>query len=145
MHIASLPISCIKYFVNSDSDDNYVTDWILMTLVVHYIIASYIGALGIPWTIVFELLPTEARGLIGPLLIGFGYSLMGLQFKLYPIVLQWGHIWILFLFFTIVSLVGTIFTQYCIPETKGKSLYEIEMYFSKNRINKGQPDSQNKA
>ena len=35
------------------------------------------------------------------------------------------------------SLVGVVFTFFCIPRTKDKSMYELEMLFVKKRGNEG--------
>lgn len=35
----------------------------------------------------------------------------------------------IFIFYGMVSLLGIVFVHFCLPETKGKSLQEIENYF----------------
>ena len=54
-----------------------------------------------------------------------------LVLKLYPNMLEAMNKHGLFMFYAVMSLVGTIFVAIFLPETQGKTLGEIEEYFAK--------------
>jgi MFS transporter, SP family, arabinose:H+ symporter len=96
-------------------------------------IASFAFSLGpIPWIIISEIFPTHIRGRavsIGTFAIWGTNFLVGLLFPLMhnsEIPGPGGS----FLFFAFCCLLAFLFTLKYIPETKGKSLEEIEKIFS---------------
>lgn len=130
MVVTGLPISILTHFTPVH-DDLRPADWLLMSFFLTYVLVSSIGILGIPWTIIFELLPTNARGLVGPLVVGFGYTMMALHLQFFLDIIDHGHVATVFLFYSILAVVGTVYIKKCLPETRGKSLYEIETFFNK--------------
>ena len=57
------------------------------------------------------------------------YFLSFLAIKSYPSMLQLMGNEMIFLFYGMISLLGTVFVYRILPETKGKSLQEIENLF----------------
>jgi facilitated trehalose transporter len=50
--------------------------------------------------------------------------------KIYPYLNHWIDRHGAFILYGIISILATIFFYFCLPETKGKTLQEIEDYFS---------------
>uniref|UniRef100_A0A7M4EIY3 Solute carrier family 2 member 6 n=1 Tax=Crocodylus porosus TaxID=8502 RepID=A0A7M4EIY3_CROPO len=79
----------------------------------------------ITWLLMSEILPLKARGVASGLcvvvswLTAFGLEAFGLEVP--------------FLFFAFISVMNLIFTGCCVPETKGRSLEQIESYFRTGR------------
>jgi MFS family permease len=100
-----------------------------------------IGLLGIPWSITAEMYPQTIRSIGHSISFSLANILMFAAVQCYrpllyilggPHAIQW--------FFALFSIIGFFFGLFCLPETYGKKLSEIEAYFekkspAKNRIN----------
>jgi len=97
-------------------------------------IASYsTGIAAVAFTLASELVPLQVRG------IGMGLSMFvnwamsaltaGLFSSYEAVVRPWGAFWL----FSVACLTFAIFVAIFIPETKGKSLEEIERVFTKRK------------
>lgn len=94
-----------------------------------YIVGFSLGWGPVPMLVMAEVFPAKARGVAGGMasfaswssafLITYGFSYM--QSMLGP----HGAFWL----FAALCLVGVIFVWIKVPETKGKSLEDIELYF----------------
>ncbi|XP_046387460.1 facilitated trehalose transporter Tret1-like [Ischnura elegans] len=105
--------------------------WIASAFVLVHVCTSALGVMVIPWTLIGELLPAEARGLGGGLSVCIAYAFMFGAVKGFPEAQNAiGGTKSLFLFFSASSFVGVVFLLLCIPETLGRSLHEIENHFS---------------
>ncbi|KAL0884084.1 hypothetical protein ABMA27_016104 [Loxostege sticticalis] len=94
-----------------------------------YIIVSNMGISPLPWNMVGELFASETKGL------GSGISVMMtsvaffVTIKAAPYMFQSiGHNGA-YLFYGVSTLLGTIFLYFFLPETKGKTLLQVEDYF----------------
>ena len=90
---------------------------------------SSIGMGGLPWIITSEIVPLKIRGFGVGIVTCFSYVFViiitGLFRNYEDAVHSWGAFWS----FAIVCFVGIIYVAVFIPETKGKSLEEIERSF----------------
>ncbi|KAK0166301.1 hypothetical protein PV328_004734 [Microctonus aethiopoides] len=107
--------------------------WILLCVILFYVFTSSFGFAVIPWTLIGELLPISFRGIGGGFMVSFAYIVMFIVVQNYPNAIVTLGPENIFLFFGIMSLIGTIVIYYFLPETLGKSLTEIEKYFSTNK------------
>jgi len=105
----------------------------LQPLAITAMITFMIGATAwgaVPWLIASEIIPLRVRGVgigIGACFNWLFTMIMLLSFGSYQdAVKPWGA----FLSFAIISLLSSIFVIAFVPETKGKSLEEIEQYFN---------------
>ena len=105
--------------------------WMTTAFLLIYIITSTFGFLTIPFTMLPEMFPQRVRGLTAGITVCLAYLLSFTAIKLYPSMLSWMGNGMVFLFYGIVSLFGTFFVHFILPETKGKSLQEIENLFKK--------------
>lgn len=98
-----------------------------------YIFASTLGFLVIPFAMVGEVFPTKVKDILSGLTTCIGYIFSSITIKTYPDMLDTMGKHGVFLFFAVVSLIGTVFIVIFLPETKGKTLREIEDMFSKKK------------
>lgn len=105
--------------------------WISTFFLLAYIVTSTFGFLTIPFTMLAELFPQRVRGVTAGLTVCLAYFLSFIAIKVYPSMLLIMGNEFIFLFYGLVSLLGTVFVYYILPETKGKSLQEIENLFKR--------------
>jgi SP family arabinose:H+ symporter-like MFS transporter len=105
----------------------------LLLLFILGFIACFASSLGpIPWVIIAEIFPNKLRGLamsISILVLWFGVVLIT---QLFPILINQAGGALTFWIFGINALVLLVFTYKWIPETKGKTLEEIEKSWVSN-------------
>lgn len=75
----------------------------------------------------------RVRGLTAGITVCMAYFMSFLVIKSYPSMLSWMGNGMIFLFYALISLLGTLFVHLVLPETKGKSLQEIENLFKEKR------------
>jgi MFS transporter, SP family, arabinose:H+ symporter len=96
-------------------------------------IASFASSLGpIPWVIISEIFPTKTRGIamsIAILMLWVGVVLIT---QLTPVLLKEAGGAVTFWIFGGNAILLWLFTYKMIPETKGKTLEEIEKYWLKH-------------
>lgn len=104
-------------------------DWLPGVLVIGFFFFATLGFLTLPFAMIAELFPQRFRGFGSGLTIFAGYTMSFVIIKLYPDMIEIMGNGILFMFYGTVSLVGIGFVYFVLPETKGKSLQEIEERF----------------
>lgn len=102
-------------------------------IIIVYIFSCTLGFLTLPFAMIAEIYPQRIRGFAAGLTVFAGYTMSFIIIKLYPTLVATLGTTTVFTFFGIVSFFGIFFVYYFLPETKGKSLQEIEAYF----INRG--------
>ncbi|XP_049845304.1 facilitated trehalose transporter Tret1-2 homolog isoform X2 [Schistocerca gregaria] len=107
--------------------------WIPIVSLLLYILASTIGFLTLPWAMIGELFPADVRGLASGLTTCMAYVFSFVALKIYPDMLRAFTKQGVFFFYGAVSLLGTIYVILFLPETKNKTLAEIEEYFTKSK------------
>lgn len=107
----------------------HISPFISLGLMAFYIVVSSMGISPLPWNMVGELFASETKG------IGSGISVMMTSVAFFATVKSApamfhsiGHHGT-YLFYGISTLLGTIFLYLCLPETKDKTLLQIEEYF----------------
>lgn len=105
--------------------------WISTFCLLAYIVTSTFGFLTIPFTMLPELFPQRVRGVTAGLTVCLAYLLSFIAIKVYPSMLLIMGNELIFLFYGLVSLLGTVFVYFILPETKGKTLQEIENLFKR--------------
>jgi len=100
-----------------------------ITAIIFYIIGYSIGWGAIPWLMAPELIPMRVRGAGVGIATCFNWIcaaiVLGFFGNYENLVKPWGT----FLTFAVFSLLSVIFVVVFTPETKGKSLEEIELHF----------------
>ncbi|XP_050450136.1 facilitated trehalose transporter Tret1-2 homolog isoform X1 [Cataglyphis hispanica] len=111
--------------------DNGVTPVACMML---YIITSTLGYLVIPFAMVGEVFPSKVKDILSGVTVAIGYIFSAITVKTYPDMLRLMSMHGVFLFFAIISFIGVVFILLFLPETKGKTLREIEDMFCKKKV-----------
>jgi facilitated trehalose transporter len=109
------------------------TEWITTFLLLIYIVTSTFGFLTIPFTMLPELFPQRVRGVTAGITVCMAYLMSFMAIKSYPSMLDLMGKSMIFLIYGVVSLAGTLFVYLVLPETKGKTLQEIENLFKERR------------
>ena len=103
--------------------------WVPAFLLIAFIFSCTLGFLTLPFAMIAELFPQKTRGFAAGLTICAGYFMSFINIKAYPELVGSLGNEVIFIFYGIVSLLGLSFVYFVLPETKGKSLQEIENYF----------------
>ncbi|XP_013186921.1 facilitated trehalose transporter Tret1 [Amyelois transitella] len=104
------------------------------TLILGYVAFNTLGFFLLPGLMIGELLPTKVRGLCGGYIFClFNAVLFGFT-KLYPIMKNAIGMDGVFGLFGASSTLATIILFLMLPETKGKSLIQIEQYYEKPNV-----------
>ncbi|EDV20428.1 uncharacterized protein TRIADDRAFT_38377 [Trichoplax adhaerens] len=132
-----MAISCttfgVYYYIQPKTTTNL--NWLAMLSLFVYLVAFSMGWGAIPWLMMSELFPARARGIasgIATLInwtaaftITYSFIYMRKSMK------DYGTFW----FFAAWNLLAAIFVFFCVPETKGKTLEEIERLFVDRKMN----------
>lgn len=132
MTVFMLTLAAYLFAVHLEAVDSSVIDklsWLPVTLVILYFFTSTCGYLTIPFAMIAEIFPTRIRGLAGGLTSCLGYIFNFIFVKTYPLMVETMGKDGVFCFYGCMILVGTIFVVLFLPETKGKTLQEIEDHF----------------
>ncbi|CAH1963421.1 unnamed protein product [Acanthoscelides obtectus] len=108
------------------------SQWIPVVFLILSSFFSYLGIRILPWVLTGEVYPNEVRATASGLSGGIGYLFNFLANKTFPSLVT--HITLpgVFWLYGSVALVGTILLYFFLPETEGKSLYEITEHFAGN-------------
>uniref|UniRef100_A0A182K6J5 Facilitated trehalose transporter Tret1 n=1 Tax=Anopheles christyi TaxID=43041 RepID=A0A182K6J5_9DIPT len=104
--------------------------WFPVACIFIFITTCTVGFLIVPWVMIGELYPMKVRGLVGGFTTCMAHSFVFIVVKTYPFLTHVLERHGTFILYGCFSFVGTIFFYLCLPETKGKTLQEIEDYFS---------------
>ncbi|XP_069699253.1 facilitated trehalose transporter Tret1-like [Periplaneta americana] len=87
------------------------------------------GFLTLPFAMIGEVFPLKIRGRACGVCTCMATVFTSIIVKLYPDMRNWLGCHNVFMFFTVMAAVGTVIMYFCLPETDGKTLDEIEEYF----------------
>lgn len=111
----------------------YKNTWLPIVLLIVYFFTSTLGFLTMPFAMAAECFPGEVRGTATGLITCIAYIFNFITVKLFPNMVETMKSEGVFCFYGGMALVGTIFIVVFLPETKGKTLQEIEEYFSRKK------------
>lgn len=107
--------------------------FIPVTCVLSFIFMSSFGYLVIPFAMVGEIYPRKVKDILSGITTCIAYIFSSITVKTYPDMLRLMGKHGVFSFYALMSLAGTLFLFLCLPETKGKSLQEIEDMFRRKK------------
>lgn len=133
---SSIVANATRLLAPGSNSQEVVISWTPLIALLVYVLASTIGFLTLPWAMIGEVYPAEIRGVASGMTTCVAYIASFITVKAYPIVLDVLHQSGVFLVFGVTALLGTIFIYMFLPETQGKSLREVEEYFTRSGKNK---------
>ncbi|XP_069699267.1 facilitated trehalose transporter Tret1-like isoform X2 [Periplaneta americana] len=106
--------------------------WLLITPLIIFIVFCTIGFLPLPYAMIGEVFPLKIRGPACSETMFMGAVLWFIVVKLFPSMKNWMGYHNVFAMYTGMIAMGTVVMYLYLPETQGKSLYEIEEAFRGN-------------
>ncbi|NWR63554.1 GTR6 protein, partial [Bucorvus abyssinicus] len=111
---------------------NYIT--LIPLLATMFFIMGYAMGWGpITWLLMSEILPLKARGVASGLCVVVSWLTAFILTQYFLQVVVAFSLEVPFLFFAVICAGNILFTGCCVPETKGRSLEQIEAFFRTGR------------
>ncbi|POI31598.1 hypothetical protein CIB84_004651 [Bambusicola thoracicus] len=111
---------------------NYIT--LIPLLAAMFFIMGYAMGWGpITWLLMSEILPLKARGVASGLCVVVSWLTAFALTQLFLGVVEFFGLEVPFLFFAVICAGNILFTACCVPETKRRSLEQIEAFFRTGR------------
>uniref|UniRef100_A0A670YHW8 Solute carrier family 2, facilitated glucose transporter member 8 n=1 Tax=Pseudonaja textilis TaxID=8673 RepID=A0A670YHW8_PSETE len=114
-------------------EEGHPLAWLAVLSMSFFIMGFALGWGPIPWLVMSEIFPLRARGIASGACVLTNWLMAFLVTKefhdLTVLLTPYGTFWL----FSSTCLLNVIFTIVCVPETKGKSLEEIEAHFRRPR------------
>ncbi|MCI1882579.1 MAG: sugar porter family MFS transporter [Sporolactobacillus sp.] len=129
MSICLLAISLGFYFKMST--------WFILLFILLAIAAYAISMAPVTWVIISEIFPTQIRGRAMSICTVFLWLADFLLSETFPILTQAINVANTFLIYTVITFLASVFVWRFVPETKNKSLEEIEHYWKVNEVQSG--------
>ncbi|KAK4029896.1 hypothetical protein OUZ56_022854 [Daphnia magna] len=142
MAISLIGLSAFVYLKNaweeitvvdeSNSSGSFVISelgWLPLLCLVSFIIAYSIGFGAVPQLIMGELFPLEYRHRLGTISASFGLSCTFIVVRTFPEMAATMGIGSVYGLYAACCLTAVLFVAFCLPETKGKTLEEINRFF----------------
>lgn len=117
---------CAVYPLN---DTNF--SWLPTTFLFAYIFTGTFGILTLPFAMVAEMYPQKSRGFAAGITMSLAFLMSFAVIKTFFNAFEYFGSAVVFSFYAFVAAIGIAFGIFILPETKGKSLQEIENYFKK--------------
>jgi MFS family permease len=105
--------------------------WLPTALLYSYIFTGTLGILTFPFAMVAELYPQKSRGFAVGITMSIAWAMSFVTIKTFSTVFEYFGAAVVFSFHAFIALLGILFAIFILPETKGKSLQEIEELFRK--------------
>ncbi len=121
----------LNYF--SDTCNSHLAPLAISALML-FGFAFSIGWRALPFIVMSELFPLRLRGFLGGMGVSVLWFFAGIVTGFYPNFEEAAGAYTAWWSFALVSFAGTFFVLIFLPETKGKSLEEIEAYFKGDPI-----------
>ncbi|KAJ0173432.1 hypothetical protein K1T71_010581 [Dendrolimus kikuchii] len=123
--LSTSTLSVLAYILESNYNISFGA--LSQLCLVLYIFGTSVGYESITWLMLAEILPLKIRGTVVPLITGITWLCtiyMGTSFSnMIGSDVPYGSLF----FFAVTHLIAIFFIIFCVPETRGKSLEEIEI------------------
>jgi len=127
--VMTISMGSLALYLNFATSVPDTLRWLPLVSIISCFIGYSIGYATIPFSIMGEMLPVRTRSISGALSSSFNLTCLFLVLKFYTSLADMmgypGVYWL----FTAVNVLGMVFVFCFLPETKGKSLEEIEEMF----------------
>lgn len=106
-------------------------NWLPAVLLFIFIFTGTFGILTLPFAMVAEMYPQKSRGFASGSTMSLCFFFCFIVVKTFSFSFDYFGNVAVFSFYAFVSLIGIVFGVFVLPETKGKSLQQIEEHFRK--------------
>ncbi|KAI5644057.1 sugar transporter domain-containing protein [Phthorimaea operculella] len=129
--LTMIALAVYMYFVEywKANDLPVQHSWIPVAVIFIFTISCTLGYLIIPWVMIGEVYPTQVRGIIGGFTTMAAHMSVFSVVKTFPFMKNAMHDYGIFGLYGTMSICGIAFFYFFLPETKGRTLQEIEDYF----------------
>ena len=141
---AGMCVSCFcmgaYFFITINSPEGSAIDisWLAVTSISVYIVGFAFGLGPCTWLLMSEIFPVKARGIASGIATLFNWLCSFMVTKTFVYLIRYlteaGTFWL----YGSLAFCSVLFVYFMIPETKGKSLEEIQIYFE-NRTKREKP------
>lgn len=121
-------------YMLAKKEESYVDNYVLGICLLVYVGANTLGLLTLPGLMTGELLPQRARGIGGGCNFFLFNLLVFVVTKCFPMVNEAVGIAGIFTIFGASALLEAVFIYVALPETKDRTLQEIEDYFQQDNV-----------
>ncbi|XP_044741584.1 facilitated trehalose transporter Tret1-like isoform X2 [Chrysoperla carnea] len=125
---------CIFFYLKEIKYDLTAYGWIPLASFVVYIIAFSLGFGPIPWLMLGEILPANVRGPAASIATAFNWSCAFIVTKAFKDLTALIGIYSTFAIFAKVCFIAFFFTLFCVPETQGRTLEDIEKALTGHKV-----------
>jgi MFS family permease len=134
MTLTLIALGVFFYIADNDKELAESLSWLPLTSLCVYLIAFALGYGPIPWLMLSEIYSKEYNALASPLTGAFNWSLAFVITLTFGMISDAIGIGQTFWVFAGLSVIGTIFTFLFVPETKGKSMTEIQQMLNGEKV-----------
>ncbi|CAH2107043.1 unnamed protein product [Euphydryas editha] len=117
----------VQYWRENNIPPQY--SWIPVASIYLFTIFCTLGYLIVPWIMIGEVYPTQVRGIIGGMTTCAAHLSIFSVVKTFPYLKHSLNDYGVFGLYGVISIAGMVFFYIFLPETKGRTLQEIEDYF----------------
>lgn len=110
---------------------NDIFNWLSAAFLFLFVFAGTFGFLTLPFAMVAEMYPQKSRAFASGITMCITFLMSFVNIKMFGTIFEYFGNVIVFSFYSVVTLAGLLFAIFVLPETKGKTLQEIEQYFKK--------------
>jgi facilitated trehalose transporter len=128
--LSMIAVAVCMYLHKHHEDKGYLS-WLSMGFLMAYICFISGGLFAMPWILQGEMLQQATRGITSGLTTCFNFIFFFIVVKTFVQLSATLETYGLFMIYAIIALIGTIFLYFILPETKNKTLQQIEEGFSK--------------
>lgn len=105
--------------------------WLPAVFLFFFVFTGTFGFLTLPFAMVAEMYPQKSRAFASGITMCLAFVMSFVNVKFFSTVFDYFGNVAVFSFYSFVALGGVLFSIFILPETKGKTLQEIEQYFKK--------------
>ncbi|XP_034948901.1 facilitated trehalose transporter Tret1-2 homolog [Chelonus insularis] len=132
----TLCLSVLGYYFKMKTDKQDVSSigWLPLTCLSLFNVVFSVGYGSVPFAVISELFPPETKGVASSLSIMVNWSLVFIVTKFFPSMVKATGPAITFWTFGSMALLSAIFAYVFVPETKGKTLQEIQTKLAREKV-----------
>lgn len=129
--VCMLAVAMFLYFDKVHPDENSSNSWFSMVFLIGYICFISVGIFPLPWVLQGEMLQQVTRGFSSGITSSFNFICFFIVVKTFVDLSDALGTFGIFACYGIICLIGTFVLYFILPETRNKTLQQIEESFKK--------------